>query len=971
MASGLQGSQGPPHGDESRTRRWGFGAAVFDEASMELRVEGERVHLERKPLEVLRFLLHHAGEVVTKAELAENLWPGRILTETVLTRCISLLRRALQDKQKTLLRTAHGFGYRLDVVPTIELSAAYQSPPALTFKPGDSPPKRKHWKLVARLGAGGHGEAWLARHEKTHDERVFKFAVAERALTSLKREITIYRALRDTLGTEVGFLQILDWNLEDPPYFLEVERAQGGNLADWSQARGGLQAVPLNVRLEVGARIADALAAAHSVGVLHRDLKPENILIDAQNEPNGDAAAPKIRLCDFGSGGIDAERLKDLGITRLGFTNAMPDDCARAATPLYLAPEVVAGQPFTVKADIYSLGVILYQLLAGQLNKSLTPGWELDIEDELLREDLAVIAAGNPARRLADAAEIAVRLRSLTVRRRSRAAASVALARTERTERIAKELRRTRLFAAAVSVFACLAVVGGAVALRARSEARTATAAAKAVNDFLTEDVFRLDPSSERPLDATYESILTRSAERVDARLGANFYAAGTVHWQLGRRFQEIGDIPSAVTQYERASEIYSATLGADSPENLETLERLAWNYVSSNRSSEARSLSAVIQKGWARHLSPDGLSILAVRIRLARLHAFLGDFDEAKHALRSVLDALPSAGPPDSYTLGFIQEWLGFSVSTDASRLRTTDALRATLTASAESILGANILLEHEENYRDAETLLRRALKTYTSLLGRSVPVAVTQWTLAYTISMSGKFTEAEELIEDSQLFLRSWLPARHWMHSHPIAMLARVRLEELRPHEALQLASQARKICIQNGCSRDAVQTFAYDLGLAHEMLGAYPQAVEVFRELALALDQNNGPGDLGALKSKIRLATALALAGSPLEARDVMSSINKIGLRKLPPSHQLFADHYRLEGLVGMLEKQPRIAEPAFRRALELVSDRYGRKSWRTRRAVNELHMAERAVKSERLKPLARKPGKPAALPPLFAK
>src|SRR5687767_3786245 len=93
-------------------RRWLFGPAVLDERTLELFVSGRQVEIERKPLEVLLYLLHHAGEVVTKDDFAENLWPGRILTETVLTRCISVLRQALQD-DRTLIRTVHGYGYRL------------------------------------------------------------------------------------------------------------------------------------------------------------------------------------------------------------------------------------------------------------------------------------------------------------------------------------------------------------------------------------------------------------------------------------------------------------------------------------------------------------------------------------------------------------------------------------------------------------------------------------------------------------------------------------------------------------------------------------------------------------------------------------------------------------------------------------------------------------------------------------------
>src|SRR5688572_6204720 len=121
-------------------RRWTFGTVVLDERSLELQVDGQLVPLERKPLEVLLYLLHHAGEVVTKDDLAENLWPGRLLTETVLTRCISVLRQALKDDDKTLIRTVHGFGYRLVADVRVEVPEPTSAPPALDFRPGDHPP---------------------------------------------------------------------------------------------------------------------------------------------------------------------------------------------------------------------------------------------------------------------------------------------------------------------------------------------------------------------------------------------------------------------------------------------------------------------------------------------------------------------------------------------------------------------------------------------------------------------------------------------------------------------------------------------------------------------------------------------------------------------------------------------------------------------------------------------------------------
>jgi DNA-binding winged helix-turn-helix (wHTH) protein/tRNA A-37 threonylcarbamoyl transferase component Bud32 len=468
-------------------RRWTFGPAVLDERTLELIVNGRIARVERKPLEVLLYLLHHAGEVVTKDELAENLWPGRILTESVLTRCISQLRQVLQDEDRKVIRTVHGFGYRL--VAEVRVDTVAPAPPrALAFKPGDHPPLRPQWRLVERLGAGGHGEAWLARHDKTGDARVFKFALDANALGSLKREITLYRLLRDALEDRAAVVPILEWNLEEAPYFIETAYVEGRDLAAWAAARGGLTSMPLERRLDLVAQIAEALAAAHSVGVLHKDLKPGNVLVT--EDPDGVA---RIRLCDFGSGGVlDVARLDALGITKLGFTRSVAAGESTGATPLYLAPEIIAGQPFTVAADIYALGVMLYQIVVADLRRPLAPGWELNIGDELLREDVALAAAGEPSRRLADAAQLVVRLRTRAERRQNRMAEAVSREKAVRAQRIMQELRRTRAFAIALLLLAIAAIVGGVTAYRARSDAVDARATTQAINDFLVEGVLEL-----------------------------------------------------------------------------------------------------------------------------------------------------------------------------------------------------------------------------------------------------------------------------------------------------------------------------------------------------------------------------------------------------------------------------------------------------------------------------------------------
>lgn len=104
---------------------WHFGRAEFDEGTFELRVDGRVLEVERKPLEVLLCLLRHGNEIVSKEKILETVWPGRIVTESVLTKCVAKLRDALKDERQTLIRTQHRVGYRLTVPVRVERSRAY------------------------------------------------------------------------------------------------------------------------------------------------------------------------------------------------------------------------------------------------------------------------------------------------------------------------------------------------------------------------------------------------------------------------------------------------------------------------------------------------------------------------------------------------------------------------------------------------------------------------------------------------------------------------------------------------------------------------------------------------------------------------------------------------------------------------------------------------------------------------------
>ncbi|MGA2442592.1 MAG: protein kinase, partial [Tepidisphaeraceae bacterium] len=314
---------------------------------------------------------------------------------------------------------------------------------------GQSIPRRAGWVLEKKIGDGGFGEVWLASHKSTKEWRVCKFCFSSDRLRSFKREMTLFRLIRDALGNRNDIARLYDISLESPPYLLESQYEPGGNLLDWAGKQGGIDKIPLSVRLDLVIRIAEAVAAAHSVGILHKDLKPSNILI---RDEDGN---PRPVLSDFGIGILtDRSRLNDLKITQAGFTQSLLTDneSSRSGTRMYAPPESTAGKTFTTAGDVYALGVILYQMAVGDLERPIGEGWQRDVPDELLREDIASAVDGDPARRIAGAAILAAKLRELDARRAQKSSVDAALRAAERAAEHRKRLATFRRYVSAAAL---------------------------------------------------------------------------------------------------------------------------------------------------------------------------------------------------------------------------------------------------------------------------------------------------------------------------------------------------------------------------------------------------------------------------------------------------------------------------------------------------------------------------------------
>jgi eukaryotic-like serine/threonine-protein kinase len=288
-----------------------------------------------------------------------------------------------------------------------------ESEPVLGWRPAiDQSVPGTGWVLEEKLGEGGFGEVWLGRDKRLKTERVFKFCFRADRVRSLKREAALFGLLKERVGEHPNIVAIESVYFDEPPpYYILMQHVAGQDLVSWCESQGGIEKVLLEARLEIVAQIADALQAAHDSGVIHRDVKPSNILVSNQG-----GNPIHAYLTDFGIGQIVSDEIRSQ-LSVSGFSQAGLESASLSGTQLYMAPELFWGKPASIRSDIYALGVVLYQLLAGDFRRPVTTDWAKQIKDQLLREDLEKCFAGDPQDRFTGAAQLAEQLRCLQERR--------------------------------------------------------------------------------------------------------------------------------------------------------------------------------------------------------------------------------------------------------------------------------------------------------------------------------------------------------------------------------------------------------------------------------------------------------------------------------------------------------------------------------------------------------------------------
>src|SRR5215831_46002 len=225
-----------------------------------------------------------------------------------------------------------------DATVVSSTSAAARSRTGSRFAPGDLLGGR--YRIVSLLGKGGMGEVYRADDLTLEQPVALKFlpdALTQNAdaIARFRNEVRIARQV-----SHPNVCRVYDLAAAEGLWFLSMEYVDGEDLGSLLRRIGRL---PPDKALEIARKLCAGLAAAHDKGILHRDLKPANVMLDRRGH---------VLLTDFGLAGIAGE-IAGKDIT--------------SGTPAYMAPEQLAGEEVTVRSDIYSLGLVLYELFTGKL----------------------------------------------------------------------------------------------------------------------------------------------------------------------------------------------------------------------------------------------------------------------------------------------------------------------------------------------------------------------------------------------------------------------------------------------------------------------------------------------------------------------------------------------------------------------------------------------------------------------------
>lgn len=776
--------------------------------------------------------------------------------------------------------------------------------------PSEPPPERiGPYRVLGEAGRGGMATVYLAERDDPQLHHRVAVKVVRDAIASgaVVRRFLHERQILASLD-HPGIARLLDGGVTESgvPWFA-MEFVAGEPITRYcNDKRLGVEE-----RLELFLRVCDAVQYAHRNLVVHRDLKPTNILV---TEPAPGEATGRVKLLDFGIARLldpDPEQAGQ-GLTRTGAT---------PLTPAYASPEQLRGEPVATASDVYQLGVLLYELLAGRhpypvtglalhgvlkvvLEGSLTaPSAAVAKADASVSHDRAsaperlrrrlqgdldtiVLTAmqKEPDRRYGSVERLADDVR------RHLAGEGVSARPDTLTYRAGKFIRRHRVGVAMTAMtFVLLATFAGTMAVQARRIARERDRA-EAVTTFLSGLFTSADPASTRGDTVTVRDLLDRGAERVRAELNAQPAVQATLMETIGEVYANLGLYQPAVSLLEDAVTLRRSG-GARSDRALgRSLRLLAMIDVETGRFDAAAPL---LTEALARldGASPRGTAEHAI----ALTDIAFGWQAQGQRALAESLLTIAVAEfeQLDEPTMDMARAFTNLSyLLVDRGALDSAEhIIRRSVEirrlaggpdhpALANSLEGLARVLSRKGGLVAADSAAREALDIRRRVLPEGAPlIAATMALRGNILYRQGRLADAESLARQGLAMRVAALGEDHFVVAFSRNGLAAVLQDQgrLREAEALFRAALAG---YQRQFGTEHLNTAIVELNLARLMArtGARDEAIRRFHH-AVPIARANAPGDRNILSDLALLGNLRCTRDPPRALEDLREAADSL--------------------------------------------------------------------------------------------